>query len=142
MATAWMISAISTRQVCCDWTEKDRYKRLLGRCFAGDFNLNAGSVNAGWSVASRKFSLEYVHQEDAARVAKRGLWAGSFKMPWVWRAGVRSSSGASSRQIGKPSQKLRQGCCKLCKGSKACGNSCIRKSSQCTKAPGCACDDL
>ena len=33
MATAWMISAISTRQVRCDWTEKDRYKRLLGRGF-------------------------------------------------------------------------------------------------------------
>ena len=83
MATAWMISAISTPQIRCDWTEKDRYKRLLGRCFVGAFNLNAGSVNAGWSVAYRKFSMEYVYQEDAARVAKRGLWAGSFKMPWV-----------------------------------------------------------
>ena len=89
MATAWLINATFTREVCCEWMEKDWYKRLPGKCFVGTLNLNAG-----WSVAYRKFSMEYVDQEDAARVAKRGLWAGGFKMPWVWRAGARSRSGA------------------------------------------------
>ncbi|MBM09102.1 MAG: nuclease [Magnetovibrio sp.] len=95
MATAWMINAISSRQVKCNWVEMDRYKRLLGTCFAGALNLNAGSVQAGWSVAYRRFSTKYVTHEDAARSAKQGLWAGSFEMPWDWRAGIRSKSAAS-----------------------------------------------
>ena len=137
MATAWLINATSGRQGRCEWMGKDRYKRLLSTCFVGVLNLNAG-----WSVAYRKFSMEYVPEENAARSAKRGLWAGRFKMPWIWRAETRANSGTPSLQMGKPSQELRQGCCKLCKSSKACGNACIRKTSQCTKAPGCACDDL
>ncbi len=31
-------------------------------------------------------------------------------------------------------------CCRTCHKGKACGDSCIAKSSRCTKAPGCACD--
>lgn len=30
-------------------------------------------------------------------------------------------------------------CCKTCKDSKPCGDSCIPKSSTCNKGPGCAC---
>lgn len=31
-------------------------------------------------------------------------------------------------------------CCKVCRKGKACGDSCIARSKQCTKGPGCACD--
>jgi len=31
-------------------------------------------------------------------------------------------------------------CCKYCKTSQACGDSCISKSYTCTKPPGCACN--
>lgn len=31
-------------------------------------------------------------------------------------------------------------CCKICKKGKACGNSCISRSYNCTKSKGCACD--
>lgn len=30
-------------------------------------------------------------------------------------------------------------CCKVCTGSKACGNSCISRNKQCHQPPGCAC---
>jgi hypothetical protein len=32
-------------------------------------------------------------------------------------------------------------CCRTCKAGKACGDSCIAKTSTCTKPPGCACDE-
>jgi hypothetical protein len=32
------------------------------------------------------------------------------------------------------------GCCTVCKEGKACGDSCISKSSTCTKGSGCACN--
>jgi hypothetical protein len=31
-------------------------------------------------------------------------------------------------------------CCKLCSKGKACGNTCIRRSYECHKGRGCACD--
>ena len=31
-------------------------------------------------------------------------------------------------------------CCKICKKSKACGDSCIPRSKVCRKPPGCACN--
>lgn len=32
------------------------------------------------------------------------------------------------------------GCCKICTTGKACGDSCISRSYNCTKGRGCACD--
>lgn len=34
----------------------------------------------------------------------------------------------------------REECCKICDEGKACGNSCIRRSYNCHKGVGCACD--
>lgn len=41
---------------------------------------------SGWAVAFRRFSLDYVQDEDLARRARRGIWEGNFDMPWDWRA--------------------------------------------------------
>jgi endonuclease YncB( thermonuclease family) len=43
-------------------------------------------VANGWAVAFRRFSLDYAADEERARSTKKGLWEGSFEMPWDWRA--------------------------------------------------------
>lgn len=40
----------------------------------------------------------------------------------------------------RDSEVVSQQCCKVCRKGKACGNSCISRSYNCTKPPGCACD--
>lgn len=35
---------------------------------------------------------------------------------------------------------LAQGCCKVCRKGKACGNSCISRNYTCHQPQGCACD--
>lgn len=40
----------------------------------------------------------------------------------------------------RDSEVISQQCCKVCRKGKACGNSCISRSYNCTKPPGCACD--
>ena len=40
----------------------------------------------------------------------------------------------------KPPQLIQASCCKICVKGKACGNSCIKKTYNCSKPPGCACD--
>ena len=63
----------------------DRYGRLVAQCIAGGSDLGPGQVRQGWAAAYRRNSLAYVAEEDQARRARRGIWAGTFQMPWDWR---------------------------------------------------------
>ena len=42
-------------------------------------------VDAGMALAYRKYSTQYVPNEQKARQAKKGVWAGEFVKPWDWR---------------------------------------------------------
>lgn len=63
----------------------DRYKRIVAICRIGKLDLGAEMVRAGWALAFVRYSSDYVAQESAARLAKRGLWAGTFQPPWEVR---------------------------------------------------------
>lgn len=84
-ATTWLIDLTAGKAVTCKGRDVDRYGRIVATCSAGGVNLNAGIVAAGWAVAYRRYSLDYVSAENSARKARRGMWAGEFMMPWEWR---------------------------------------------------------
>lgn len=86
LALADMIGRATIR---CAPRGRDRYKRIIAVCFKGGTDLDAWMVSEGWAVAFRKYGIDYIHEEDEARLNRRGLWAGSFDMPWDWRAGKR-----------------------------------------------------
>ncbi len=76
--------------VRCDQRDVDRYKRIISECFskhpqAGEVNINATMVVRGHALAYRKYSTDYIGQEDKARKLKRGMWRGEFVAPWEWR---------------------------------------------------------
>ncbi len=56
------------------------------------YNVNARLVYEGWALAYRRYSKKYVPEEDEAKAAKRGMWAGEFVAPWDWRRGERLGS--------------------------------------------------
>ena len=118
-----------TKEVRCIGDEKDRYGRLIANCFVDGYNVNARLVYEGLALAYRKYSKQYVPEEDKARAAKRGMWAGEFVAPWDWRKGKRLDQ-----------EEAPIACCKVCKKGKACGDSCIKKTYNCSKPKGCACD--
>ena len=76
---------IGSRTVRCEGKTRDRYGRLVAICYLGDEDLDAWMVLQGLALAFRKYSTLYVPEEDGARLAKRGLWAGRFETPWEWR---------------------------------------------------------
>ena len=78
-----------TKEVRCVGDTKDRYGRLIANCFVDGYNVNARLVYEGLALAYRKYSKQYVPEEDIARAAKRGMWAGEFVPPWDWRKGKR-----------------------------------------------------
>jgi len=69
----------------CQITDVDRYGRLIMQCFAGEVDVGARLVRAGMALAYRRYADDYIADEEAARAARLGLWAGQFDAPWEWR---------------------------------------------------------
>lgn len=46
-------------------------------------------MQRGYALAYRRYTLDYVDEEDAARDAGAGIWQGEFVAPWEWRRGKR-----------------------------------------------------
>lgn len=85
---------IGGRRARCLGREKDRYGRLIARCYvAGEhgpaLDLGGALVIRGLAVAYRKYSSDYNSAEATAKAAKAGIWAGTFVAPELWRKGVR-----------------------------------------------------
>ncbi|HEX7854262.1 MAG TPA: thermonuclease family protein [Sphingobium sp.] len=66
----------------CIAIEQDRYGRTVARCTGKDGDIGAGMTSLGWAIST---GTAYTRQEQAARDAKRGIWAGTFEVPSVWR---------------------------------------------------------
>ncbi len=77
---------IGRATVSCQPHDLDRYGRVVAVCFKGSEDLNRWMVANGWAVAFRRYSLDYVPDEAAARRSQVNIWSGAFDMPWDWRA--------------------------------------------------------
>lgn len=80
-----LANKIGQAPIACEPKDVDQYRRTVAVCRADATDLNGWMVAEGQAVAYRQFSTAYVPAEDAARAAKRGIWAGSFTMPANWR---------------------------------------------------------
>jgi len=69
----------------CAEQDIDDYGRTVAVCHNGSTDIGAEMVRSGFALAYRYYSRDYVDEEDEARAAKRGVWAGEFTPPWDWR---------------------------------------------------------
>lgn len=84
-ASLALADKIERTVVRCDKRGTDHYKRIIGICFSGEEDLNRWMVRTGWAVAYRRYSKDYVRDEDLAHQDRIGIWAGAFEMPSDWR---------------------------------------------------------
>lgn len=82
---------VAGRDVRCTVRDVDQYDRPVAVCEVDGVDLGESQVRAGWAVAYRKFTRDYVDEEDLARAARRGVWQGEFEMPWAWRSRARQA---------------------------------------------------
>ena len=75
------------KQASIAWTEKDTHQRLLGRVSCSGVDANAEQVRRGLAWASPLArDREMNALQDAARRARKGLWADDRPTkPWEWR---------------------------------------------------------
>jgi endonuclease YncB( thermonuclease family) len=81
------------KDVSCVLREKDRYGRQIGVCKVEGRDLAQELVREGWALAYRRYSTDYVPEEQAAQRAKAGIWAGRFEAPWAYRERMRQGHG-------------------------------------------------
>jgi endonuclease YncB( thermonuclease family) len=78
---------VGTSTVTCTLLgEPDYLSRWLGTCFVDGVNVNEALVRAGFALAKRDETLDYVPAEEAARAERIGLWQGFFQHPAEHRA--------------------------------------------------------
>ncbi len=82
------------RKVVCEERDRDRYGRIVAVCREDGRDINAWLVAEGWALAYRRYSLEYVDEESAARAARKGVWRGEIVVPSDWRRGKRLERAA------------------------------------------------
>ena len=78
----------SGKQVFCYYSERDKYKRIIGDCYIGadnEIGINYSMVFYGQAVAYTRYSEKYLDTQDDARSFKFGLWSGTFVLPEEWR---------------------------------------------------------
>ena len=80
-----LIEKINNTEINCISTSKDRYKRYLATCYKEKINLNKWMVRRGYAVAYKRYSKDYVRDENYARENKLGIWQGKFIRPEKWR---------------------------------------------------------
>jgi endonuclease YncB( thermonuclease family) len=68
--------------VTCVGSGRDRYGRRLAFCRVRGLDINAAMVRDGQAVSFGG----YAREEEEARNAYRGVWAGTFERPSDWRA--------------------------------------------------------
>ena len=85
MAKIKLIDKIDNSKIKCISSSKDRYKRFIATCYIDKINLNKWMVRNGYAVAYKRYSKEYVRDEEYAKENQLGIWKGTFITPEKWR---------------------------------------------------------
>ncbi len=87
---------IAGRPVSCQQIDVDRYKRVVAFCSVGDRDLGEWLVRNGLALDWPRYSRgKYAAAQNEARQAERGIWSGSYVVPWDYRT-CRRSGGRPS----------------------------------------------
>ena len=85
VATNELKKIIISGKLFCKKRTTDRYRRSISTCYVNGVDVSSLMVKNGWALAYRKYSNDYIKEEEEAKKKKIGLWAGQFIPPWKWR---------------------------------------------------------
>lgn len=84
-AASFVLEVVKERAVLCAGKARNDAGFLIATCTVDGEDLGARVVREGWALADRMHSEAYLPEEDAAKAARRGLWAMQFTPPWEWQ---------------------------------------------------------
>jgi len=119
-----LAALVTGKDVRCVSMGTDQHQRTLARCTVGATDVNRVMVASGYAVAYRRYSSDYVSAEEAAKVNRRGLWAGSFEMPADYRH--EAEPVASAVRVARPVRSKQE----RSSSAPAVGGGCVIKGNQ------------
>lgn len=106
----------TSRPLRCEFVDRDRYGRFVGRCFRADGkDVAAWLVRQGHALDWPRYSRgDYADEQANAHKEKTGLWAGTFEAPWDWRAKHHSQEQpVATQSIDEPLGLVSSASCKI-----------------------------
>lgn len=89
-AKAYLAKRIEKKQVTVIWRKTEKYGRLLGDVYAGEWYANQDMIEAGLAWRYYDPSPEWDKLQAEAKAVRMGLWSDSDAIePSKWRAGER-----------------------------------------------------
>lgn len=85
--------------VTVQYTERDRYGRILGLVVYGTVPVNEEMVREGWAWRYKhSTSRKLASHESDAKTVKKGVWSEPNPVPpWEWKAGKRREESSKER---------------------------------------------
>ena len=80
-----LVEKINHQKVNCKHITVDRYKRVVAECFVNNESLSGYLVKNGYAFAYRRYSDQFVQDEEYAKLNQLGLWKMKFDFPWEYR---------------------------------------------------------
>lgn len=81
-----LIKMIQNKNIECIGENKDKYGRLLARCYADGLYLNQELVKTGNALPYYKYSTEFAFEALKAKHNKLGIWQNKeCQSPWEYR---------------------------------------------------------
>ncbi|MBL8671887.1 MAG: thermonuclease family protein [Alphaproteobacteria bacterium] len=71
--------------VSCKIVAQDKFRGAVGTCAAGGGDLGQEMVRRGHAVPHGPAGSRFVEDQKLAKKQKRGIWAGEFQLPTLWR---------------------------------------------------------
>lgn len=84
-ATRRLGELVEGAPVTCEALDRDHYGRVIARCHVRGVDVGGQLVEEGLAWAFRRFSEDYISQEEEARRDRRGVWRAETDPPWVYR---------------------------------------------------------
>jgi endonuclease YncB( thermonuclease family) len=88
---------IASRPVSCIPISLDRYRRTVATCSVGGVDIGEWLVRNGLALDWPKYSKgKFDSVQREAMHAGRGMWAGSYVEPWLYRVCIRAGGSPSN----------------------------------------------
>jgi endonuclease YncB( thermonuclease family) len=85
--------------VSCDTRGTDGFSRVIGVCTVDGKDMNAAMVKAGLAWAFRKYSTDYVAQEEKAKADRVGIWQADTQTAEAYTRALAGYSGSNVREF-------------------------------------------
>jgi len=82
---------IQNKNITCKYNQKDRYNRLLARCYMESISINEKMILSGMAVIydlSQAYD-KIISLEKEAKATKLGIWQGHFQLPKDYRKSLK-----------------------------------------------------